>query len=130
MLDTTNTNNHAGILRQENTEKAEALLKMINEYRVYANRFASLPTWDILQWLSKLESEVMERYNKEVFDWERERIKNEYYRLTGKKPFLWWSNEEIQQKMEEYVESDADIAEDTLKSKKSRWKKAMNKGGK
>ena len=68
MLDTTNTNNHAGILRQENTEKAEALLKMINEYRVYANRFASLPTWDILQWLSKLESEVMERYNKEVFD--------------------------------------------------------------
>lgn len=127
MLDTNNLNNHAGILRQENTEKAEALLRLINEYRVYVNRFSILPTWDILQRLSKLESEVMERYNKEVFDWERERIKNEYYKITGKKPFLWWTNEEIEQKMKEYMESDADIAEDTLKSKKSRWKKAMKK---
>lgn len=127
MLDTNNLNNHAGILRQENTEKAEALLRLINEYRVYVNRFSTLPTWDILQRLSKLESEVMERYNKEVFDWERERIKNEYYKITGKKPFLWWTNEEIEQKMREYMESDADIAEDTLKSKKSRWKKAMKK---
>lgn len=127
MLDTNNLNNHAGILRQENTEKAEALLRLINEYRVYVNRFSTLPTWDILQRLSKLESEVMERYNKEVFDWERERIKNEYYKITGKKPFLWWTNEEIEQKMKEYMESDADIAEDTLKSKKSRWKKAMKK---
>ena len=88
MLDTNNPNNHAGVERQENSEKAEALLKIINDYRVYVNRFAQLPTWDVLQFLSKLQNELFERYNKELYDLERDKVKNEYYYLTGKKPFL------------------------------------------
>lgn len=47
-MDATNTNNHAGIERREASERAEAILKLINEYRVYAHRFESLPTWDVL----------------------------------------------------------------------------------
>lgn len=37
LIDVNNTNNHAGIERREASEKAEALLKIINEYRVYAH---------------------------------------------------------------------------------------------
>jgi hypothetical protein len=47
-MDATNSNNHAGIERREASERAEAILKLINEYRVYAHRFESLPTWDVL----------------------------------------------------------------------------------
>ena len=67
-MDLDNKNNHQLIKRAENSEKAESILKMINEYRVYATRFETLPTWDILEYLSRLENEVMEKYNKEVFD--------------------------------------------------------------
>lgn len=125
-MDLENKNNHAIADRVSNSEKAEALLKMINEYRVYATRFETLPTWDILEWLSKLEKEVTERYNKEVFDWERDKLKNEYYYLTGKRPFGAWSNEEIQKRIDEFKEW-GKISEETLESKKARWKKAMKK---
>lgn len=67
-MDIENKNNHAMADRMANSEKAEAILKVINEYRMYVQRFETLPTWDILEWLSKLENEVMEKYNKEVFD--------------------------------------------------------------
>ena len=67
-MDLENKNNHQLIKRAENSEKAEALLKLINEYRVYVTRFETLPTWDILEWLSKLEKEVTERYNDALFD--------------------------------------------------------------
>jgi len=127
LVDATNSNNHAGIERQENSEKAEALLKIINDYRVYVNRFAQLPTWDVLQFLSKLQAELFERYNKELYDLERDKVKNEYYYLTGKKPFLWWTTDEIRQRIEEFKSDWQVETESALKSKKSRWKKAMQK---
>lgn len=67
-MDLDNKNNHAIAKRAENSEKAEALLAMINDYRVYATRFETLPTWDILEWLAKLEKEVTDRYNEAIFD--------------------------------------------------------------
>ena len=35
LIDTSNNNNHAGIKRMEASEKAEAVLKVINDYRMY-----------------------------------------------------------------------------------------------
>lgn len=127
MLDTNNQNNHAGIERQENSEKAEALLKVINDYRMYVQMYETLPTWDILEFLSKLQNELFERYNKELYDLERDKVKNEYFYLTGKKPFLWWSTDEIRKKIEEFREEWQPQTEDALKSKKKRWKQAMKK---
>ena len=79
---------------------AEALLKIINEYRFYAHWFESLPTWDVLEFLSKLEKELFERYGKEVSDGEKDRLRNDYFLLTHKKPFGWWSVEEIKQRID------------------------------
>lgn len=87
-MDYTNKNNHAGIQRRTENEKAEALLGLVNERRLYVNRFAELPTWDELEWLSKLQREIEDRYNKEVNDAETLRIREEYLKLTNKKPFL------------------------------------------
>jgi hypothetical protein len=47
-----------------------------------------MPTWDILEFLQKLDNELNERYNKEVKDAERDKIKEQYFLLTKKKPFL------------------------------------------
>jgi hypothetical protein len=87
-IDYTNKNNHAGIQRRNDNEKAEALLGLVNERRMYVNRFSQLPTWDELEWLSKLQREIEDRYNKEVNDAETLRIREEYLKLTNKKPFL------------------------------------------
>ena len=65
-LDKNNTNNHAGIERREASERAEAMLKLINEYRVYVHRFESLPTWDVLEFLAKLEKELFNRFGGDV----------------------------------------------------------------
>jgi hypothetical protein len=80
-----------------------------------------LPTWDILEFLSKLEKELFERYGEDVENWERDRIRNEYFLLTGKKPFGWWGVEEIKKRMEEYKPEE--ISTKTLHSKKTRWGK-------
>ena len=132
LINKENKNNHAGVERREASERAEALLGVINEYRVYAHRFESLPTWDVLEFLSRLEKELFKRYEKEVSDWERDRIRNDYFLLTHKKPFGWWSVEEIKQKMEEFkAETDkknASLSENYLNTvKKNQWKKAMKK---
>lgn len=132
LIDETNKNNHAGVERREASERTEALLGVINEYRVYAHRFESLPTWDVLEFLSRLEKELFKRYEKEVSDWERDRIRNDYFLLTHKKPFGWRSVDEIKQKMEEFkAETDkknASLSENYLNTvKKSQWKKAMKK---
>jgi hypothetical protein len=87
-IDYTNKNNHAGIQRRTENEKAEALLGLVNERRLYVNRFSQLPTWDELEWLAKLQREIEDRYNKEVNDAETLRIREEYLKLTNKKPFL------------------------------------------
>ena len=65
-INTENNNNHAGVERREASEKAEALLRIINDYRIYCNRFESLPTWDILEFLGKLQNELLDRYREEV----------------------------------------------------------------
>ena len=87
-IDYTNKNNHAGIQRRTENEKAEALLGLVNERRLYVNRFSQLPTWDELERLAKLQREIEDRYNKEVNDAETLRIREEYLKLTNKKPFL------------------------------------------
>ena len=130
-MDATNTNNHAGIERREASEKAEALLKVINDYRVYCNRFETLPTWDILEFLSKLERELFERYGKEVNNAELDRARNDYFLLTHKKPFMAWGVEELRKRMDEF-KAETDKKNETLDKqylivKKSQWKKAMKK---
>ena len=130
-MDATNTNNHAGIERREASEKAEALLKVINDYRMYCNRFETLPTWDILEFLSKLERELFERYGKEVNNAELDRARNDYFLLTHKKPFMAWGVEELRKRMEEF-KAETDKKNETLDKqylivKKSQWKKAMKR---
>ena len=126
-MDLNNSNNHAGIIRRQENEKAEALLKLINERRMYVNMYAELPTRDELEWLSRLQKEVEDRYQKEVNDAETLRVREEYLLLTNKKPYLWWSNDEIRAKMEEFrANQQPEISiKGTLDSKKSKWKKAM-----
>ena len=51
------------------------------------------------------------------------RLKEQYFLLTHKKPFLWWSNERILEEMEKYKSKD--LSENTLDSKKSKWKTAL-----
>ena len=115
--------NYKGIKRLEEGEKAEALLKIINEYRLYVQRYAELPTWDILEFLQKLDNEVNDRYNKEVKDAERDKIKEQYFLLTHKKPFLWWSNDRILEEMEKYKAPKEEIQDNSLRTKKTQWKK-------
>ena len=124
LLDKSNQNNHAWIERQQESEKATKLLKLVVDYRTHVQMFEYMPTRDILEFLHKLDNEINERYNKEVKDAERDKIKEQYFLLTHKKPFLWWSNERILEEMEKYKSKD--LSENTLDSKKSKWKTALN----
>lgn len=127
-IDLENKNNHAWVERREASERAEAILKLINEYRVYAHRFESLPTWDVLGFLNKLQDELFERFGKDVNNWELDRARNDYFLLTHKKPFMAWDVEEIRRRMDEWSEEKkGDLSSKTLPSKKTRWKKAMKK---
>ena len=131
-IDTENKNNHAGVERREASEKAEAILKMINEYRVYAHRFESLPTWDVLQFLNKLQRELFERYGKDVENGELDRLRNDYFLMAHKKPFMAWGVDELKAKIAEMKEEadkeNASMSEKYLTTlKKSQWKKAMKK---
>ena len=97
-----NKNNHAGVERREASERAEAILKLINEYRVYANRFEALPTWDVLQFLRKLEKELFERFGWDVENGEIDKLRNEYFMVVGKKPFMAWNADELRKRIEDY----------------------------
>lgn len=121
IIDISNTNNHAGIERREASERAEAILKIINEYRLYAHRFQSLPTWDVLEFLSKLEKELFEQYWGDVENGELDKVRNEYFLIFGKKPFMAWGIDELKKRIDEYKPEW--ISEKTLHSKKSRWEK-------
>ena len=88
LIDTSNLNNHAGIKRMEASEKAEAVLKVINDYRMYSQRFESLPTWDVLEFLSRLQKELFKSYEEELVNSERDKLREEYFVIVGKKPFL------------------------------------------
>lgn len=127
LINTENKNNHAGIERREASERAEAILRLINEYRVYANRFEALPTWDVLQFLRKVEKELFERFGEDVENGEVDRVRNDYFLLVGKKPFMAWDIDEIKRRMEEFKNEKKDISSKTLPSKKARWKKALKK---
>lgn len=130
-INTENNNNHAGVERREASEKAEALLRVINEYRVYCNRFESLPTWDILEFLGKLQNELLDRYREEVDNWELDKARNDYFMVVGKKPFMAWSVEEVYKKIEEYkaeMQEKNKLDEHYLSTvKKNQWKKAIKK---
>ena len=97
-----NKNNHAGVERREASERAEAILKLINEYRIYAHRFESLPTWDILEFLSKLEKELFNRFGGDVENGEIDKLRNEYFMVVGKKPFMAWNADELRKRIEDY----------------------------
>lgn len=120
-IDTTNSNNHAGIERREASERAEAILRVINDYRIYCNRFETLPTWDVLEFLNKLQKELFERYGEEVNNGELDKVRNEYFLLVGKKPFMAWGIDELKAKMEEFRNKPMQISPKTLHSKKTRW---------
>lgn len=122
-IDTTNSNNHAGIERREASERAEALLRVINEYRIYCNRFESLPSWDVLEFLNKLQKELFERYGEEVNNGELDKVRNEYFLLVGKKPFMAWGIDELKVRMEEFRNKPMQISPKTLHSKKTRWER-------
>lgn len=102
ILDASNKNNHAGVERREASERAEALLGVINEYRVYAHRFESLPTWDVLEFLSKLEKELFNRFKGDVENGEIDKLRNEYFMVVGKKPFMAWNADELRKRIEDY----------------------------
>lgn len=128
LIDATNKNNHAWVERREASERAEALLWIINEYRVYSHRFESLPTWDVLEFLSKLEKELFKRYGEEIDNGELDRVRNEYFLVVGKKPFMAWGVEEVKEKIEEFKNKPAaEISAKTLHSKKTRWKEALKR---
>lgn len=130
-INTENNNNHAGVERREASEKAEALLRVINDYRVYCNRFESLPTWDILEFLGRLQNELLDRYREEVDNWELDKARNDYFMVVGKKPFMAWSVEEVYKKIEEYkaeMQEKNKLNEHYLSTvKKNQWKKAVKK---
>ena len=130
-IDKGNNNNHAGVERREASEKAEALLRVINDYRVYCNRFESLPTWDILEFLGKLQNELLDRYREEVDNWELDKARNDYFMVVGKKPFMAWSVEEVYKKIEEYkaeMQEKNKLDEHYLSTvKKNQWKKQMKR---
>lgn len=131
-LDTSNKNNHAGVERREASERAEAILKLINEYRVYAHRFESLPTWDVLGFLNKLQDELFDKFGKDVENGELDKLRNDYFLMAHKKPFMAWGIDELKKRMEE-MKAEADkenkgMSENYLSTyKKSQWKKAMKK---
>ena len=131
-LDTSNKNNHAGVERREASERAEAILKLINEYRVYAHRFESLPTWDVLGFLNKLQDELFDKFGKDVENGELDKLRNDYFLMAHKKPFMAWGVDELKKRMEE-MKAEADkenkgMSENYLSTyKKSQWKKAMKK---
>ena len=123
LVDTTNLNNHAWIKRMEASEKAESVLKVINDYRMYTQRFESLPTWDVLEFLSKLQKELFKSYEEELVNSERDRLREEYFLQVGKKPFLWWDADKIREELEKYRSGlDTEFKTD-LRIKKSQWKK-------
>ena len=131
-LDTSNKNNHAGVERREASERAEAILKLINEYRVYAHRFESLPTWDVLGFLNKLQDELFDKFGKDVENGELDKLRNDYFLMAHKKPFMAWGIDELKKRMEELkAETDKKnegMSENYLSTyKKSQWKKAMKK---
>lgn len=125
LIDTNNQNNHAGLKRLEASEKAEAVLKVINDYRMYTQRYASLPTWDVLEFLAKLQKELFKSYEEELVNSERDRLREEYFLQVWKKPFLWWSAEKIKEELENYrAWLDIELkSSGSFRNKKSQWKK-------
>ena len=108
IIDIQNKNNHAGVERREASERAEALLKLINEYRVYSHRF---------------EKELFNKFGGDVENGEIDKLRNEYFMVVGKKPFMAWGVEDLKKRIEDFKENPVEISEKTLHSKKSRWGK-------
>lgn len=90
-----------------------------------------LPTWDILEFLGRLQNELLDRYREEVDNWELDKARNDYFMVVGKKPFMAWSVEEVYKKIEEYkaeMQEKNKLDEHYLSTvKKNQWKKQMKK---
>ncbi len=88
LVDVTNKHNNVNSIKKlEEADKATQLLKLVTDYRTHVQMFEYMPTWDILEFLHNLEGELTDRYDKGIKTAEREKIREEYFLLTKKKPF-------------------------------------------
>ena len=117
-------NNVNSIKKLEEADKATQLLKLVTDYRTHVQMFEYMPTWDILEFLYKLEWELTDRYDKGIKTAEREKIREEYFLLTKKKPFTWWSNERMLEEIEKFkAKNQSELKETSFRTKKSLWNK-------
>jgi hypothetical protein len=126
LVDVTNKHNNVNSIKKlEEADKATQLLKLVTDYRTHVQMFEYMPTWDILEFLQKMEDEMTERYDKGIKTAEREAIRERYFLLTGKKPFTGWSNERMLEEIEKFQERNkSELKESSFKSKKSTlWNK-------
>lgn len=126
-VDLSNSNNHAAIERAEASERANVLLRLINNYRIELNSCESIKSEYVLEFLRILEKQLLKDFAKEVSDGERDKVKEEYFLLTHKKPFGAWSTDEIKRRIEEEKnknkEEIGELTEKSLAFKKSKWRK-------
>ena len=117
-------NNVNSIKKLEEADKSTQLLKLVTDYRTHVQMFEYMPTWDILEFLHNLEWELTDRYDKGIKTAEREKIREEYFLLTKKKPFTWWSNERMLEEIEKFkAKNQSELKETSFRTKKSLWNK-------
>lgn len=125
LVDVTNKHNNVNSIKKlEEADKATQLLKLVTDYRTHVQMFEYMPTWDILEFLQNLEEELTDRYDKGIKTAEREKIREEYFLLTKKKPFTWWSNERMLEEIEKFkAKNQSELKETSFRTKKSLWNK-------
>lgn len=125
LVDVTNKHNNVNSIKKlEEADKATQLLKLVTDYRTHVQMFEYMPTWDILEFLHNLELELTDRYDKGIKTAEREKIREEYFLLTKKKPFTWWSNERMLEEIEKFkAKNQSELKETSFRTKKSLWNK-------
>lgn len=71
----------------------------------------------VVQYLDELNYEIREKKMADV-----SKLREQYFIITGHKPYLWWSVEVLEQKIAELKEKN-EIKGDSLQSKKTGWSK-------
>ena len=126
MLDSSNNNNHWSIEKKESVEewvrKYKEVIELINRYRDELSMSAVVDTDSVIKFLREIEIEITSENNVILNDSELYRLREEYFVIAKKKPFLWWKKEELETKIEELKEHWR-LWEDYLRVKKSKWKK-------
>lgn len=123
-LDLTNKNNHAGIERVEERDKIEAMRKEINAYRLEMNMRQTVPTFMVIEWLCKFEKVLDEQYAKQIAGWELEKLRQDYFLVAKKKPFMAWWIEDLKAKIKELQEQDW-LTDKSIEVKKSNLKETV-----